>query len=137
MEITAFPRFSCSVLSHAGRLPPSYSQNCQSPHATQSEIDATDVRRPFVGSRFLDGLGRVLRCGCCPISRKRAELTQRIVEEYPDPFSGGLVQVHIYNRQRKRSGEPFELYFNDAISGRGKLETLLSRLLKMSQASSP
>ena len=58
---------------------------------------------------------------CCTldaylIARKKAELAQHIVRDYPDSFRGRMVQGQV--RQRKGIGQPFELQFNDAISGR-------------------
>ena len=41
---------------------------------------------------------------------------ERIVREYPDSFRGRMVQGE--SRQRERIGEPFELEFNDAITGK-------------------
>jgi thiol-disulfide isomerase/thioredoxin len=58
---------------------------------------------------------------CCAmdaslVSHKRTELARRIVDEYPDSFRGRMVRGQ--DRQRERIGQPFELEFTDAISGR-------------------
>lgn len=58
---------------------------------------------------------------CCAmdailVSHKRTELARRIVDEYPDSFRGRMVRGQ--ERQRERIGQPFELEFTDAISGR-------------------
>tara|TARA_R110002111_G_C5996863_1_gene372611 strand:+ start:297 stop:1895 length:1599 start_codon:yes stop_codon:yes gene_type:complete len=50
------------------------------------------------------------------ISRQNTEVTRRIAQEYPDSFRGRLAQGK--TRKRERIGEPFELEFTDAISGR-------------------
>lgn len=50
------------------------------------------------------------------IARDSAALKQRIVAEYPDSFRGRMLQGQA--RQHERIGQPFELEFNDAISGR-------------------
>jgi RNA polymerase sigma factor (sigma-70 family) len=43
-------------------------------------------------------------------------LRQRVVREYPDSFRGRLAQGE--SRRRDRIGQPFELEFDDAITGR-------------------
>ena len=50
------------------------------------------------------------------ILRRRDKLRKRIIREYPDSFWGRMVQGEL--RQHERVGEPFELEFTDAISGR-------------------
>ncbi|WP_339735279.1 TlpA disulfide reductase family protein [uncultured Gimesia sp.] len=50
------------------------------------------------------------------ISRQSTEVTRRIAQEYPDSVRGRLAQGK--TRKRERIGEPFELEFTDAISGR-------------------
>jgi len=52
----------------------------------------------------------------CLIARRQDALRDRVVREYPDSLRGRLVQGE--RRQRERIGEPFELGFVDAISGR-------------------
>jgi thiol-disulfide isomerase/thioredoxin len=52
----------------------------------------------------------------CFIAFRRHAIQERIVRDYPDSFRGRLVQGEL--RQRERIGEPFELEFTDAISGR-------------------
>jgi RNA polymerase sigma factor (sigma-70 family) len=47
---------------------------------------------------------------------QRGSLLNQVVSDYPDSFYGQMVQGE--KRQRDRLGEPFELEFNDAISGR-------------------
>ena len=57
-------------------------------------------------------------CGidACLIYQQRDALLERIVREYPDSFRGRMVQGE--RRQQGRLGEPFELEFTDAITGR-------------------
>jgi RNA polymerase sigma factor (sigma-70 family) len=50
------------------------------------------------------------------VTRRRDAILERIVREYPDSFRGRMVQGE--RRQRARVGEPFELEFTDAITGR-------------------
>ena len=56
-------------------------------------------------------------CGvdACLIGFQRNALRERIVRDYPGSFRGKLIQRE--RRQRERIGEPFELGFDDAISG--------------------
>ena len=66
------------------------------------------------------GFFTVLAVACvvdaCRIAYERNAIRERIVREYPDSFQGRLVQGE--RRQRDRIGEPFELEFTDAITGR-------------------
>ncbi len=50
------------------------------------------------------------------ILRRRDKLRERIIREYPDSFWGRMLQGEL--RQQERVGDPFELEFTDAISGR-------------------
>ncbi len=52
----------------------------------------------------------------CLVVRERDALRERIVREYPDSLRGRMVQGE--RRQQERLGQPFELEFNDAITGR-------------------
>jgi RNA polymerase sigma factor (sigma-70 family) len=47
---------------------------------------------------------------------QRGRLSDQIVRDHPDSFSGRIIQGE--RRRRDRVGEPFELEFDDAISGR-------------------
>ena len=57
-------------------------------------------------------------CGidACLIYQQRDAQLERIVREYPDSFRGRMVQGE--RRQQGHLGEPFELEFTDAITGR-------------------
>ena len=61
-------------------------------------------------------------CGvdACLIGFQRNAIRERIVRDYPGSFRGKLIQRE--RRQRERIGEPFELGFDDAISGRHSSE---------------
>jgi hypothetical protein len=51
-----------------------------------------------------------------PIARQRSALGDRIMRDYPDVFKDRLADGQ--RRQHERIGEPFELEFADAITGR-------------------
>jgi len=76
----------------------------------------------WLSSRRLAFLGflAVLAVACagdaCLIAYQRNAIRERIVRDYPDSFRGRLVQGE--RRQRQLVGEPFELEFNNAITGR-------------------
>ena len=73
------------------------------------------VRLGFLG--FIAVLAVVVRRRWLASSpAERDALLERIVREYPDSFRGRLVQGE--RRQHERIGEPFELEFTDAITGR-------------------
>jgi RNA polymerase sigma factor (sigma-70 family) len=97
--------------------------------AAQSAVLLVVARRRLGGTpmRWLSavrlailGFLAVLAVACvvdaCRIAYERNAIRDRIVREYPDSFQGRLIQGE--RRQRDRIGEPFELEFNDAITGR-------------------
>jgi RNA polymerase sigma factor (sigma-70 family) len=72
------------------------------------------VRLAIMG--FLAVLAVACVVDACRIAYERNAIRDLIVREYPDSFQGRLIQGE--RRQRDRIGEPFELEFNDAITGR-------------------
>ncbi len=72
------------------------------------------VRLGILG--FLAVLALACTLDACLIAHQGNAIRDRIVREYPDSFRGRMVQGE--RRQRERIGEPFELEFNDAITGR-------------------
>jgi RNA polymerase sigma factor (sigma-70 family) len=72
------------------------------------------VRLAILG--FVAGLALFCAVDACVLARQGNAVRQRIVRDYPDSFRGRLFQG--VQRQHARIGEPFELEFTDAISGR-------------------
>ena len=72
------------------------------------------IRMGLLG--FLTVLAVTCGVDSCLIAYQRNAIRERIVHDYPDSFRGRLVQGE--RRQRERIGEPFELEFSDAITGR-------------------
>jgi thiol-disulfide isomerase/thioredoxin len=80
----------------------------------------TPLRRTsLVRLGILSFLG-VLAAACAVdagfLAARRNAIRERIAREHPDSFRGRMVQGE--RRQRERIGQPFELEFTDAISGR-------------------
>jgi RNA polymerase sigma factor (sigma-70 family) len=65
---------------------------------------------------FIAALSLECGVGACLIARQKHALRERIIREYPDSFRGRQLQGE--RRQGERVGQPFELEFVDAISGR-------------------
>ncbi len=82
--------------------------------AVTSLRNISDVRLSVLGTIAV----LALYCGidACRIYLERSALLERIVREYPDSFRGRMVQGQ--RRQQSRLGEPFDLEFCDAITGR-------------------
>jgi RNA polymerase sigma factor (sigma-70 family) len=72
------------------------------------------VRLAILG--FVAGLALFCAVDACLIARQGNAVRKRIARDYPDSFRGRLFQGE--QRQHARIGEPFELEFADAISGR-------------------
>jgi RNA polymerase sigma factor (sigma-70 family) len=72
------------------------------------------VRLAILGS--VVGLSLFCAVDACLIARQGNAVRERIHRDFPDSFRGRLVQGE--QRQHARIGEPFELEFVDAISGR-------------------
>jgi RNA polymerase sigma factor (sigma-70 family) len=75
---------------------------------------ASIVRLGTIG--FLGVLAVVCAGDALLIAHQGKTIRDRVAREYPDSFRGRLLQGE--QRQRQRIGEPFELEFNDAITGR-------------------
>ena len=65
---------------------------------------------------FLAVLALACAVDACLVGYQRRAIRERIVRDYPDSFRGRLIQGE--RRQRERIGEPLELEFADAITGR-------------------
>jgi thiol-disulfide isomerase/thioredoxin len=65
---------------------------------------------------FLTILALLCALEAAIIGLQRAKIRERIVTEYPNSFRGRMVQGD--RRQRGAIGKPFELEFNDAITGK-------------------
>jgi RNA polymerase sigma factor (sigma-70 family) len=65
---------------------------------------------------FVGGLALLCVADAAYLFVQRTSVLNQAVRDYPDSFFGRMVQGE--RRQRDRMGEPFELEFNDAISGR-------------------
>jgi thiol-disulfide isomerase/thioredoxin len=65
---------------------------------------------------FLGILAAACAVDACFVAAQRNAIRERIALEYPDSFRGRRVQGE--RRQRERIGQPFELEFTDAITGR-------------------
>ncbi len=80
----------------------------------------TSARWPSPTRAGILGFFGVLALSCAVeagfFAYRGSALRQRVVREYPDSFRGRLLQGE--SRQRERIGRPFELEFDDAISGR-------------------
>jgi RNA polymerase sigma factor (sigma-70 family) len=83
-------------------------------------LGGTPLRWQSAVRLWILGFLAVLAVACivdaCRIAYERNAIRDRIVREYPDSFQGRLIQGE--HRRRDRIGEPFELEFNDAITGR-------------------
>jgi thiol-disulfide isomerase/thioredoxin len=79
-----------------------------------------DDRRRKGGHHWALGFVAILAAFCfadaSAIGLKRASIRNTVVTSYPDSFRGRLLQGEC--RQRTMIGEPFELAFDDAITGR-------------------
>jgi thiol-disulfide isomerase/thioredoxin len=74
----------------------------------------SSVRLGILG--FLAALAVACTVDAGWIASQRNAIRERIVRDYPDSFRGRMVQGE--HRQHDRLGTPFELEFNDAITGR-------------------
>lgn len=83
-------------------------------HKRRSAPGKPPVREWIVG--FAAALALCSIVDAALIARESATFRKRIVAEYPDSFRGRMLQGQ--TRQHERLGQPFELDFVDAISGR-------------------
>jgi peroxiredoxin len=97
--------------------------------AAAAGISLVVVRGRFVGTPmrwtsclrtgifgFTAVLGMAYAVDACLVARLRNAVRERLVRDYPDSFQGRMVQGE--RRQREQLGEPFDLDFADAITGR-------------------
>ncbi|APW58773.1 sigma-70 family RNA polymerase sigma factor [Paludisphaera borealis] len=82
--------------------------------AETTEPVASTLRTGVLG--FVGCLALLCAADAAFLFIQRSSLLNQAVRDYPDSFYGRMVQGE--NRRRDRIGEPFELEFNDAISGR-------------------
>ena len=74
------------------------------------------IRHPAGHRGFFRGPAASCGVDACLIGIQRIAIRERILRDYPDSFKGKLIQRE--RRQRERIGKPFELEFDDTISGR-------------------